>query len=418
MEILFVTVSDQQNHVLHRYVDLHCNFDFIAWEEGFRNICSSLHIFDYYSSFVSTGPIAMENSIRNLVLKYKIQLLIVPNLYYELAPTFLAELRALGCRSMIVFFDDSMRFEDTNRFYLSSFDYYLTHESNDSKKLYKPFGIEPEFFPNFPSRSFYKEIIHHHDKKTFKYVSDVVFVGARIADRNIFIDYLKHNGIDIAAFGRGWTAGMLSTDEMIGTFNLSKISLSFIKTIDGSGRTQFKGRLFEIIMAGGFVLSEYCDELTEYFDIGREIDTFSSPEELLEKVRFYLENSDLREEMSARARIRTERNYSFESNWLRYLTVIKNGSVQSEYPNSGYEVPAVALKAFLEWNFSIIYGRVMNWQLGLACKQYNFCRREIDGLACNTLVSLTFLQWSIQRLITMMVKFRHGYSRFKALVFG
>jgi hypothetical protein len=409
MKILFLTVSDQQKYPLHEYVDLHCNFDFKAWEVGFKSVCSSVQIFDYYASFVSSGPITMEHSIREIVSNYNIQLLVVPNLYYELAPTFLNELRVLGCRSLIVFFDDSMRFEDTNRFYLNSFDYYLTHDSVDGNALYKHFGVEPKCLPLFPSYSFYKEIIQNIDKRIHKHTNDVVFVGAKIADRDLFVNYLKDNGIDIAVYGKGWEAGMLSTEEMIAAYYSSKISLSFIKTIDGSGRIQLKARLFEIIMAGGFILSEFCDELTDYFDIGREIDTFKSPQELLDKVRFYVENSDLRDEMSARARDKVEKTYSFESSWSKYLTDIEDGRIQSQYPNIGYEVSPVALSAFLGWNFSIIYGRWSYGQHGLASQQYKFFRRELKGFECNNSVIWAFIKWSVRR--SKIIRAFHVFAR-------
>jgi len=403
MKILFLTVSDQQNHLLHKYVDLHCTFDFKIWEEGFRAICSNVYFFDYYASFVSRGPLSMENSIRDLVRRHNIQLIIVPNMYYELAPSFLNDLRFMGCSSMIVFFDDSMRFEDTNRFYLSSFDYYLTHDSLNSNALYKTFGIEPEFFPMFPSCSFYDKIIQDSDTIRYLCAKDVVFVGAKTDDRNLFVNYLKKYGIEITAFGKGWEAGMLSTEEMIAAYKSAKISLSFIKTIDGSGRIQLKARLFEIIMAGGFILSEYCDELADYFDVGREIDAFKSPQELLDKVRFYLANCDIRDMMSARAKDKAKKKYSFESSWLRCLTDIKEGRIQSQYPNHGYAVSTVALKAFWHWNFTIIYGRCMLGQYGLAYQQYMFCRRELERLTRNTYVISEIIKWSVQRFLLTTV---------------
>ena len=399
MRILFLTISDQQHHSLHKYVDLHCTFDFTSWEDGFRTIYPDVHIFDYYTSFVTSGPIAMENSIRNLVRENNIQLLIVPNMYYELAPSFLNELRNDGCKSLGVFFDDTMRFEATTRFYLSSFDYYLAHDYIPSKSLYKPCGIEAIFFPVLPSHSFYKEIIQKLDKADVEATNDVVFVGAKIADRNVFISYLKNNDIDIAVFGKGWPAGMLPTKDMLAIFNSSKISLNFIKTIDGSGRIQFKARIFEIIMAGGFVLSEYCDELTNYFDIGRDIDTFESPQELSEKIKFYLEHSDLRKAMAARAKDKIEKNYSFESNWSKCLIDIKKGRIKSQYPNPGYEVSEAAIKAFTRWNFPLIYGRCMLGEFRLAFDQYKSWRRELEGLNCGNSITKEFLKCVIRRFV-------------------
>lgn len=405
MKILFLKASDQQHHPLHKYVDLHCTFDFKAWEEGFRTISPGACTFDYYQSFVSSGPVTMERQIRDLVIDNNIDLLIVPNLYYELAPTFLDELRSVGCRSLIVFFDCSMRFENTNRFYLSSFDYYLTQESSESKKLYKHFGIESEFFPVFPCYSFYKSVIRTFDKSDLKFEKDVVFVGARIADRDVFVNYLEQKGIEIAVYGKGWESGMLSTEEMLARFNSSKISLNFIKTIDGSGRTQLKARLFEIVMAGGFVLSEHCEELSDYFDVGLEIDTFKTPQELLDKVKFYLENDKRRGEMLARARKKVEENYSFESNWAKYLANIDAGIIRKQQPNFGYSPSGAAVNAFKQWNFSLIWGRFMLGENRLAYQQYFFCKREIKDFDCSKSVIVDFLKWGIRKILVSFVGF-------------
>jgi hypothetical protein len=426
MKILFLTVSDQQHHPLNKYSDLHCNFDFRSWEAGLRALYHDIHILDYYASFVSNGPFGMENHIRKLVQKNNIQLLIVPNLYYELAPTFLNELRRFDCKSLVVFFDDSIRFEETNSFYLNSFDYYLTQESVASKALYKPYGISAGFFPNLPSHSFYNKIIQRSHKASVDADNDVVFVGANIADRAVFVNYLKGNNINIRVYGNGWDSGMLTTEEMLAAYNSSKICLNFIKAIDDSGRVQLKGRLFEIIMAGGFVLSEHSDEFRDYFDIGREIDTFRSPQELLDKVMFYLENSDRREEMVRKANDRVEKHYSFESNWLRYLSDIKNNVLKTSYPNPGYTVPSTAINSFLNRNLSIVYGRFMLGKYGLAYQQYEFCRRELKGLGCNGQKTGMFLKWIVRWLIITIAhrflnqnqrfKIKQGYSRLREMV--
>lgn len=404
MRLLFLTISDQQHHPLHRYTDLHCSYDFRTWEAGFNTVCADVHIFDYYESFVADGPVVMEDHIRELVRKHHIQLLIVPNMYFELAPTFLRELRSYGCKSLVAFFDDSMRFENTNRFYLSSFDFYLTHESEESSILYKPYGIDTEFFPVLPSYSYYENIIRNIDTANIETIHDVVFVGAKIADRNVFIDYLMANGIDIGVYGRGWEAGMLSTEKMLAAFHASKISLNFVKTIDGSGRAQFKARLFEIIMAGGFVLSEHSDELTDYFDIGLDIDTFRSPEKLLEKIKFYLANDNLRKEMAARAIDKVRKHYSFESSWRKYLTDMENGTIKKCDPHPGYLIPVQAVNTFLDWNLSFIYGRFMLGQYGLAYQHYKFLRRELEGISSYVSTHQWLMKMAFQKFIITIAR--------------
>lgn len=173
-------------------------------------------------------------------------------------------------------------------------------------------------------------------------------------------------------------------------------------------------------------MSEHSDELADYFDIGREIDTFRSPQGLLDKVRFYLENDDLRGQMATRARDKVEKRYSFESNWLRYLADIENGAIKTAYPNPGYKVPPTAVNGFLKWNWSFIYGRFKLGQYGLAYQQYKYCRRELEGLACNVSINKWFLKRAVRPFITTFARrilsrnqihrIKQAYSRFRELV--
>ncbi len=53
-------------------------------------------------------------------------------------------------------------------------------------------------------------------------------------------------------------------------------------------------------------LTGHTVEIEEFYDIGREIDTYSTPEELVDKARYYLKHPDaaeaLREAVYRRAR--------------------------------------------------------------------------------------------------------------------
>lgn len=400
MKILFLTVTDQQKHSLNNHVDLHCTYDFMSWVAGFQVLDHDIHIFDYYESFVTTGAFHMENEIIRLVKNHDIQLLIVPSIYYEVAPSFLDQLRRIGCKSLFVSFDDTVRFETTNRYYLGAFDYYLTHESSASRALYEGHGFVAEFFPNLPSASFYREMIEGVGRLNIRPFHDIAFVGAKIADREIFINYLEAAGVKVAVYGKGWPLGMLSTQEMLAAFSKARICLNFVKTIDGSGRFQLKGRIFEIVMAGGFVLSEHSDELADYFDIGREIDTFRSPQELVKKIKFYLENDEIRLRMLAKAKQKAETYYSFEAKWTRYLEDIENGVITPAPPNADYKIPSTAINSFINWNRSFMYGRFMIGQYRLALQQYQFYQREMKHLLGKQFVSYLLLKRTIRILVS------------------
>lgn len=57
---------------------------------------------------------------------------------------------------------------------------------------------------------------------------------------------------------------------------------------DIGGRETANMRIFEVTGCGAFLLTEHYDNLADYFEIGKEIETFRDARELLEKVRYYL----------------------------------------------------------------------------------------------------------------------------------
>ena len=73
--------------------------------------------------------------------------------------------------------------------------------------------------------------------------------------------------------------------EMPKIFHLSKINLNMTsKPI----RTGLPLRIWDILGAGGFVLTNYQTEIPEYFEIGKDLETYTCEEELIEKIRYYL----------------------------------------------------------------------------------------------------------------------------------
>lgn len=72
-------------------------------------------------------------------------------------------------------------------------------------------------------------------------------------------------------------------------------------------------RTFEIPACGGFMLHIDNDEVREFFKPGEEIDVFSTPEELADKIRFYLARPTLRAQMIERAHARAVPAYGYRA---------------------------------------------------------------------------------------------------------
>jgi hypothetical protein len=103
MNILFLSVTDQHNHSIGKYVDLHRTYDFNNWVDGFASLSHRFFIFDYYELFVKKGPTATEECIQTIVEHENVDLVILPNLYYEIGVRFLDILRRRGAKSVVVF---------------------------------------------------------------------------------------------------------------------------------------------------------------------------------------------------------------------------------------------------------------------------------------------------------------------------
>lgn len=91
--------------------------------------------------------------------------------------------------------------------------------------------------------------------------------------------------------------GVSTLTEMPKIFHLSKINLNMtIKPI----QTGLPLRIFDILGCGGFLMTNFQEELPEYFDIGVDLEAYSSIEELVDKCAYYLEHDAERKEIARR----------------------------------------------------------------------------------------------------------------------
>ncbi|MCI8992057.1 MAG: glycosyltransferase [Eubacterium sp.] len=101
---------------------------------------------------------------------------------------------------------------------------------------------------------------------------------------------------DASALPKAHLRGLAKTmTEMPKIFHLSKINLNFTsKPI----RTGIPLRVWDILGAGGFLITNYQSELPEYFEPGTDLEVYGSEEELLEKIQYYLEHEEKRAEIA------------------------------------------------------------------------------------------------------------------------
>ena len=141
---------------------------------------------------------------------------------------------------------------------------------------------------------------------------DVSFVGQYYGNRPEIVQKLKQHGISIEAYGFGWPNGPLSTQDMVRMYSRSKINLGF-GGVEGYKNTYcLKGRDFEIPMSGGLYLTEYHPELEKFYELGKEIVTYTDFGDLIKKIQQLLSNPEKANMIRGQGRQRALREHSWE----------------------------------------------------------------------------------------------------------
>lgn len=136
----------------------------------------------------------------------------------------------------------------------------------------------------------------------------VTFVGAAHGDRKQRIDWLREHGVDVACFGYGWTGGSLTSSEMSEVIRNSIISLNFANS---KGDNQIKARTFEVPGAGGFLMSECATGIEQCYVDGKEFVIFKDMDDLLVKIRYYLDHPDERDIIARNGYERTSSEHTY-----------------------------------------------------------------------------------------------------------
>ena len=156
------------------------------------------------------------------------------------------------------------------------------------------------------------------EKEIKKFGGPVGFIGDYEIERAQSIYYLAQHGISVRIWGPNWDrkcrfshSNMKIEGKPIWGDDYAKaicsfdIDLHFLRKINRDLQTQ---RSIEIPACGGFMLAERTNEHLELFEEGKEAEFFSSNEELLGKVQYYLNHEDERKNIARNGRERCLRS--------------------------------------------------------------------------------------------------------------
>lgn len=106
--------------------------------------------------------------------------------------------------------------------------------------------------------------------------------------------------------------------EMPKIFACSKINLNPSLRIIQTG---IPLRAFDIMGAGGFLLSNSQEELLELFEDGREMVAYEGIEDAVDKIAFYLQHEDIRRKIAENGRRKTFEEYSLQNRMEKIFAI-------------------------------------------------------------------------------------------------
>lgn len=120
--------------------------------------------------------------------------------------------------------------------------------------------------------------------------------------------------------------------EMPLVFNRSRINLNFtMKAI----RTGIPQRVWDVMACGGFLLTNYQQELGEYFVPGEDLETFGSTEELMDKAGYYLSHEDVRKKVARQGYEKVASYHDWDSRMKVLFDALKTGSEDTGRSSDG-----------------------------------------------------------------------------------
>ena len=102
-------------------------------------------------------------------------------------------------------------------------------------------------------------------------------------------------------------------------FYSSKINLNITLRSIASG---VPARVFDVMSVGGFMLSNWQEEIPELFAEGKEIVTYKTPEELIDKADYYLRHDNERIKIGINGYKKVKEQHNYEQRLNKIISIL------------------------------------------------------------------------------------------------
>ena len=239
-------------------------------------------------------------------------------------PKTIEEINHLGIITINIGFDDTSTFwgikEPTgysgNAEIAPYYDISITCQNPKDIYKYLHVGGRPIFIPPAANPDIFAKL----EAPTNKSIQ-VCFIGQNYGKRTKIINYLISEKIPIIIKGKGWPDGPVTINDMLKVYNNSLLALGF-GYIKNTKITGLKARDFEVPMTGTAYITTFNKILQNYFIPDKEILFYKNEKDLLNKIKYYLENPKLAISIGINGKKRALQEHTWSKRWESLLEII------------------------------------------------------------------------------------------------
>ncbi|MGI6680661.1 MAG: CgeB family protein [Bdellovibrionota bacterium] len=314
---------------------------------------SSLIRDDYAKSLANGNYIDMISNIVVESIKEKPVDILICLAQAPITPKALTSLRQMGIITVLWFVEDYLRFtywEQMAPFY----DYIFTIQKDECIRAIKKAGCPSVFYlPVACDETVHKEqILSKEDIE--RWGSPISFFGAGYHNRQQFFATMCE--LPFKIWGTEWPkckpfdrmvqegGRRLTPEEYTKVFNATTININLHSSTECDGVEPdgdfVNPRTIELASSKAFQLVDRRTLLGEMFKEGEEIITYSSRDELLEKIDYYLNNEDARKEVIEKSYARAMKDHTYTSRIREMLSIIyseKFEYLRERHENSAWQ---------------------------------------------------------------------------------
>lgn len=236
-----------------------------------------------------------------------------------------------GCKNIVCYFADEPR----GKFALGDKDYLY-----EELKKYNPkvFVWDKDFLNEFENSQYLPLAVN-----PIKYITDfggyeytISFVGRPLTDIrqkilcelvkvfknkvHIFsyeqhflrsVEQIKNKNLldeqDLEVYSKCWRGFVEKEEDLAKIYNSSKININ----ITLQGKSSINYRVFEVLAAGGFLLTDERKDLNALFEPSKHLETYKGTDDLIDKINFYLNNLNIAQRIAQLGKLEVIENHTF-----------------------------------------------------------------------------------------------------------